>query len=387
MHGMYGHYTMNREVSGTSWQPDATPMFAILGNFAGWQTMLHGIVDIVGDHESGPRGSNKLFSPNMVMLTGQHDFENVSLGLRGMLSGEPFTIGRKGYPLLFQTGETADGITPLIDRQHPHDFFAELAFVASYEFKKNHSFFCYVGYPGEPALGPPAFMHRFSGMDNPQAPISHHWLDSTHITFGVATLGWIWNKLKIDGSIFTGREPDQERFNFDVPSNPSCSLRVTYNPLESLSFQISAGYLKNPEQLEPCTDITRITASGMYHHQFSFAPWQTLVAWGRNCKHPGPMLDAFLIESEIIVAQQHTIFARLERVEKDELFLAESPFFNKVFPVKKALVGYIFDFATWCSIAWGFGAAGNVSIVPEEIKESYGGSPFSYMFFFRAKIV
>jgi hypothetical protein len=31
-------------------------------------------------------------------------------------------------------------------------------------------------------------MHRPSQHD-PDAPIGHHWQDSTHITFGVATLG------------------------------------------------------------------------------------------------------------------------------------------------------------------------------------------------------
>jgi len=41
-------------------------------------------------------------------------------GFRVMGSIEP-VMGRSGYPLLLQTGETADGTTPLLDRQHPHD--------------------------------------------------------------------------------------------------------------------------------------------------------------------------------------------------------------------------------------------------------------------------
>jgi hypothetical protein len=387
MHGMYGRYTINREASGTSWQPGKTPMFAIMGDFAGWQTMLHGFADIVIDHEAGPRGDDKLFSPNMVMLTGQHDFEKVTLGMRSMFSAEPFTVGNNGYPLLLQSGETGDGINPLIDRQHPHDFFMELAFAGSYEFKKNNSAFFYIGYPGDPALGPPVFMHRFTGMDNPQAPISHHWLDATHITFGVATLGYIWNTFKIDGSIFTGREPDENRFNFDRPRNPSCSLRLSYNPIPALAFQVSGAHIVGPEQLEPNLNITRITASAMYQHDFSFGPWQTLLAWGRNYDQPGPTLDALLAESEIILVHKHTIFARLERVEKEDLFLEDSPFYHQVFPVKKASIGYIYDFSTWHSIAWGFGVGANVSVVPEEIKGVYGGSPFSYLFFFRAKII
>ncbi len=386
-HGMYGQYSMTREASGTSWQPDVTPMFAVLGDFAGWHTMLHGIADGVADHEGGRRGDSKLFSPNWIALTGQHDFEKTTIGLRSMFSAEPFTIGQKGYPLLLQTGETGNGRTPLIDRQHPHDLFMELAIAASYKLENDNSVFCYVGYPGEPALGPPVFIHRFTGMDNPQAPIGHHWMDSTHVTFGVVTLGYIWDKVKIDGSLFTGREPDENRFNFETPRSPSYSLRVTYNPISSLSLQVSAGHLVSPEQLNPCVNITRITASAMYHHRFSIAEWQTLLAWGRNIESPGKTTDAFLVESEAIFFDQHTVFGRFERVAKNDLFLLTSPFYHETFTVKKASVGYIFDCSTWCSIAWGFGAAGNFSIVPDEIKPEYSGTPFSYMFFFRAKIV
>src|SRR5580765_3870890 len=136
-----------------------------------------------------------------------------SLGLRSMISVEPATIGKVGYPLLLQTGETADGRAPLIDRQHPHDFFMELAASYSHRLSEHSSLFAYVGLPGEPALGPPAFMHRFSGEDNPEAPISHHWLDSTHIAFGVVTVGYVLGGLKIEGSVFRGREPDQSRYN------------------------------------------------------------------------------------------------------------------------------------------------------------------------------
>ena len=122
--------------------------------------------------------------------------------------------GGKGYPLLFQTGETYKG-EPLIDRQHPHDLFSELSLSYSHAFTKNVDAFVYVGYPGEPALGPVTFMHRPSALDNPNSPISHHWVDATHITFGVATIGIRVGKFKIEGSSFTGREPDEDRYNFD----------------------------------------------------------------------------------------------------------------------------------------------------------------------------
>src|SRR5262249_49813050 len=152
-----------------------------------------------------------------------------TLNLRAMVSPDPF-MGRGGYPLLLQTGETADGKAPLIDRQHPHDLVMELSSSWSHRWSDDGSVFVYLGYPGEPAFGPPAFMHRLSGMDDPAAPITHHWLDSTHVVFGVATAGVVLGDWKIDASQFTGREPDQNRFDFDAPKFDSTSARVSWNP-------------------------------------------------------------------------------------------------------------------------------------------------------------
>src|SRR4030095_11229460 len=142
-----------------------------------------------------------------------------------MLSGEHATIGKEGYPLLLQTGETADGVTPLIDRQHPHDLFMELA--GAYSVSSGHrALFCYGGRPGEPALGPPAFMHRFSGVNIPVAPITHHWLDSTHITYGVLTAGAVVDRVKVEASAFRGREPDEDRLDIESPELESHSFPV-----------------------------------------------------------------------------------------------------------------------------------------------------------------
>jgi hypothetical protein len=150
----------------------------------------------------------------MLMGMAEHPLGRGTFGIRTMLSLEPATIGKSGYPELLQTGETADGKTPLIDRQHPHDLFMELAASYSLQLGEAGSAFAYFGYPGEPALGPPTFMHRFSGMDIPEAPITHHWLDSTHITFGVATLGYVWRQFKVDGSIFTGARTGSKPMGF-----------------------------------------------------------------------------------------------------------------------------------------------------------------------------
>ena len=164
-----------------------------------------------------------------------------------MLSLDPL-MGPNGYPLLLQTGETANGVTPLVDRQHPHDLFMELAALYSVPVSKDASTFLYVGYPGEPALGPVTFMHRFSGMDDPEAPLGHHWLDSTHITYGVVTAGFVQGSWKLEGSVFTGREPDQYRWNFDPIRLDSWSSRLSWNPGPNWALQVSYGFIKSPEQ-------------------------------------------------------------------------------------------------------------------------------------------
>src|SRR5258705_5339188 len=126
MSGMYGPYAMSREASGTSWQPEAARHEGVHLMRGAWMVMLHGFADVVYDNQGGHRGDTKVFSNNMGMAMAQRMLGPGSLGLRSMISIEPATIGKEGYPLLLQTGETADGLTPLIDRQHPHDLFMKL---------------------------------------------------------------------------------------------------------------------------------------------------------------------------------------------------------------------------------------------------------------------
>ncbi len=197
-------------------------------------------------------------------FSGQRQFENDAIGFRTMTSLEPL-MGSNGYPELLQTGETGNGITPLLDRQHPHDLFMELALTENHQLSDNSSVFLYGGLPGEPALGPTAFMHRLSGEDNPMAPISHHWMDSTHTSYGVLTTGYIWESFKLEGSSFRGREPDQNHWNIETPKLDSYSGRLSYNPTENWSAQVSMGHLTSPEQLFPATTRTGPQAASAIH--------------------------------------------------------------------------------------------------------------------------
>lgn len=384
-HGWLGPYPMTRDASGTSWQPDATPMAGFHGRRGSWTWMAHGTATVVATDADGARGDHDLFSTTMGMGQAQRPVGPGALGLRAMGSLEPLTVGRRGYPELLQTGETADGRAPLIDRQHPHDLFMELA--STYHVPVGAgALFGYLGWPGEPALGPPAFMHRFSGLEDPEAPLTHHWLDSTHITHGVATLGGVWDRVKLEGSVFTGREPDEDRWDLETPRFDSVAGRVSYNPTPAWAFQASAGHLDSPEQLEPSRDVDRVTASAAYHRAWGSHHWQTLAAWGRNRQDPGRDLDGWLLESTVVFRDTHTWFARAEAVEKDELVPSGDPRHGQAHPIYKTGLGYLYDFPTWRPWRWGIGAVVNWHWVPSALEDLYGErTPMSWLVFARVR--
>jgi hypothetical protein len=383
--GALGDYPMTRDGSGTAWQPDSSPHEGIHGSLGQWSTMIHGYAFGIYDHQGGPRGSDKLFSESMLMAMAQRPLDFGQLTLHGMISLDPL-MGARGYPLLLQTGETANGTTPLIDRQHPHDLFMELSGTYSAPLADNTSVFLYLGYPGEPALGPVTFMHRFSGMSDPEAPLGHHWLDSTHITYGVITAGVVYDRIKLEGSLFNGREPDQHRWDFDPLRLDSASGRITWNPADDWSFQASYGFLKSPEQLEPDVNQHRITASATYNLKFENGNWQTTFAWGRNLEQPGDRLNAFLLESAVSW-DRHTIFGRAENVDKNELFLPGDPLNGRIFNVSKFSLGYVYDIPVAEHLSLGAGAVGSLFDLPTRLDSAYGSRPAAYAFFLRARVI
>ena len=385
MKGFLGPYSITREGSGTSWLPDSTPHEGVHATYGDWMVMSHALINGVYDNQGGPRGGTKTFVGGMLMGMAQRTLGDGTLGFRAMLSPDPF-MGPRGYPLVFAAGETADGRTLLIDRQHPHDLFMELAGSYSYQLSANSSVFVYAGLPGEPALGPPAFMHRTSGMDIPEAPLTHHWLDSTHITFGVVTAGLVLDKWKIEASAFRGREPDQYRYDIEAPKLDSASARLTWNPIRELSMQISYGHLHSPEQLSPQVNEDRITASAIYTLPFGDDNlWSSTFAWGRKINRPGNTLDGFLLESAVIFKKTYTLFVRAERVQQDELLENLPVPIGGIFPVNKISVGGIYDFLLADHLKLGIGGLVSVYGVPSGLKPLYGGDPTSYMVFFRLK--
>lgn len=386
MTGLYGPYPMSREASGTAWQPDAAPHRGLHAMRGPWMLMLHGSADLVADHQGGARGGDAIFSANMLMGMASRPLGPGTLGLRAMLSAEPWTVPVSGYPLLLQTGETANGRTPLVDRQHPHDLFMELA--GSYSVSvADRSLFVYGGLPGEPALGPPAFMHRFAGMLSPVAPITHHWLDSSHITFGVLTAGAVAGGIKLEASSFHGREPDQDRLDIESPTLDSHAFRLSVNPTPAIALQVSHGRLHSPEQLEPEIDTDRTTASAIVDGDRGDAHWEVLAAWGRNRNRPGRTLDAELLEAGLELHDTHHVFLRAERARKDELFVAPDPREGQAFDVGELTAGYRVDLWRSGPVRGGLGAQGTLSQVPAGASLAYGSrAPHSAMLFLHLEL-
>lgn len=328
------------------------------------------------DFSVGGKGDNDRFdAPSMFMLMYSKPInEKSQVGLRAMISLDPIIERGYGYPLLYQSGETYRN-QPLHDRQHPHDFFSELAFSYSYKFNDKQSFYFYAGYPGEPALGPPAFMHRLSAMNNADAPISHHWQDSTHITWGVLTAGYNFGKFKFEASAFKGQEPDENRWNIDAPKLDSFSGRLSFNPTNEWAFQISYGYLKNPEPSEPDLKILRrTTASAIYNKKFSETKnWASSFVWGQNYAG-GERTNAFLFESDFTF-KKNSIFGRLESVQKSghELDL-DAVDEDKIFRVGAYSIGYMRELYQSKNSSVGLGAQATLYQNPTGLVPYYGGT-------------
>jgi hypothetical protein len=383
MTGASGPYPMERESSGTAWQPDGSrSMQGVMSVAGGWTLMAHGVLNLVYDHQSGPRGDDKAFASGMLMGMARRPLGNGTLQLKAMVSPDPL-MGPSGYPLLLASGETANGRTPLIDRQHPHDLFMELSASASQNIGRNGSIFLYAGLPGEPAFGPPAFMHRESILDSPEAPITHHWLDSTHITFGVATAGLVLDRVKVEVSRFNAREPDQHRWDIETSPLDSTSVRVSWNPTHTLALQGSWGHFTDPEQLEPGVDQTRRSASALWARDI--APgWHAAatLAWGRKSSH-GHNDDGAAVEASLS-HKQWTVFGRGEMIDNRELILGQD---EPAYRVGKLSVGAMRDFRV--ANHWSVGAGGlfSVDFVPAALAPLYGAhNPTGAMGFVRLKL-
>jgi hypothetical protein len=381
---------MNRNGSGTAWLPDESPMYGVMYHSKNWMYMLHGNIFLRYDDQDfsnkGSRGNHQVDAPNWLMFMGQRKVGKNGLFHFGtMISFDALTVGNGGYPLLFQSGEAYKG-KAIVDRQHPHDLFSELSVAYSQAVSKKSDVYLYLGYPGEPALGPVAFMHRPSAMDNPDAPLSHHWMDATHITFGVAILGVRYGNFKIEGSSFTGREPDENRYNFDKPLFDSWSGRLSYNPSQNWALQVSHGFIKSPELLHPDENINRTTASAIYSLPTNNnGTFNATAVWGMNKSTAHNGENALLFEGEWR-RNKLALHTRYEWVQKsvEELALDETIYGqNAVFAVNAFTTGFNYDLLKINKAKIAVGGQFTFYHADERLNGLYGKNPMAFEAYIR----
>jgi hypothetical protein len=371
--------------SGTSWQAQSAPEHMWMRKWRDWQLMAHGTLFVTFNHQGGPRGAGKAESANWLMFMEERKIGSGTLQLRQMLSAEPLTTPHPGFPELFQTGETYHGL-PLVDHQHPHDVFGEVAAKYVLPIGRDVTWSLYGGPAGEPALGPTAFLHRNSASEIPEAPLGHHLQDSTHISFGVLTTGLAYKMLKVEGSVFNGREPDERRYNFDFGSMDSYSGRVSFSPDKNWAAQYSAGRLIHPEALEP-GDLVRQTASVNYSRPMKDGDWSTTLIWGRNHKIATQTdQNSYLLESTMNFAKKNYAFTRVELVDKDELFPeGGGPAGYDSFRIGAYTFGGVRDLVQNEHWQIGLGADFSVYSKPSVLNAYYGEHPVGFRVFLRIR--
>ncbi|MHA4738039.1 TonB-dependent receptor [Dyadobacter sp. MSC1_007] len=383
---------MTRNGSGTGWQPDATPMYAYMKHGNKWNYMLHGSIFLryTGQNfnNSGKKGADSKFSvPNWFMGMAQRQVgKNGLLNVRAMVSLDRVFDGGAGYPLLFQSGESWKG-EPLIDRQHPHDLISELSVAYTQRLSDKVDLTIYAGYPGEPALGPTAFMHRMSAFNNPDAVLGHHWQDATHITFGVVTAGIRYGKFKLEGSSFTGREPDENRFDFDKPRFNSYSYRLLFNPSANWALQVSRGFIKSPEPSDPDEDVDRTTASVQHSGSLSGENnWiSSTIVWGLNDAGDHHKENSVLAETNVQL-NKWGLYGRYEWVQKSvhELGLISLGELGKEqFPVSMFSIGLNRQIASFGSTILQAGGQLSLYKIDRMLEASYGKTPLSGQVYLR----
>jgi hypothetical protein len=375
--------------SGTSAEPNSTPTPMLMTEKGSWMLMFHSNIFVIDEQQSSPRGGDKLFSTNWLMPMAQRELGQGIFTVRAMLSLEPATITDRRYPLLFQQGETAFGV-PIADGQHPHNFFMELAALYDLKLGEKSLLSFYFAPVGDPAIGPTAYPHRASALENPVGTLGHHQEDSTHIADDVVTVGLAYRIVRFEGSGFLGREPDENRWTIHQAGIDSWSTRFAVQPGQNWSGQYSYARIKSPEALFPTENQERMTASVMYNRPLLDGNWTSTLLWGRTRSlEDDSIFNSYLLESTVRFHTRNYAWTRVENAERsNELIVGENPlppgFTEKpIGHVQAYTLGYDYDFGLIPHFASAVGAQFTTYGVPDILKPIYGSHPVGVALFIR----
>lgn len=382
---------LHHATSGTSAEPNSMPMPMMMTLHGPWMLMFHANVFVTDEQQSSPRGGDKFFSTNWFMPMAERRIGPGQLTVRAMFSLEPATITDRRYPLLFQQGETAFGV-PIADGQHPHDFFMELAALYDWRLNRQTLLSFYFAPMGDPALGPTAYPHRASAMENPVGALGHHQEDSTHISDDVATVGVTYKIARIEASGFHGREPDEFRWNIDQGKIDSWSTRLTVQPGQNWSAQYSYGRLTSPEELFPNENQARTTASMMYNLPFKTGNLASTIVWGRTRSIPdNGKENSYLLEATLQFLKRNYVWTRMENAGRsNELLIGENPLppgfaESPLTHVQAYTFGYDREFTLVPHLASAVSSQFTVYGVGAPLKPIYGSDPIGVNIFVRLR--
>ena len=378
---------LSRFGSATSWVPDASPMYALHRGLAGWSLMVHGSGFGQYDDQRSFHGDRQVGLIDWEMLMALRPIAGGLFRINAMTSLQPLVVDGRGYPELLQTGGSFEGAR-LVNRQHPHDLITELAAAFDRPITSKLATSVYVAAVGEPALGPVAYMHRPSAENDPFAPIGHHWQDATHGSEGVVTLGVYTSRIKLEGSAFNGREPDDYHLNIDYAGAKldSYSARLTAAASPNVTLSAWGGYIYAHDRLDDPTGMQRYGASVLTATDRGDGKvWANGVIWGINFHHHSARLHshepgaktytasaAVLVESSLDLNPRTTVYGRIEQVQKsaDDLgFLGGEPM--QLFTVRALSLGATRDVRSVHGALIGLGVRGTLNLVPETLRPTY----------------
>jgi hypothetical protein len=378
-------------VSGTAQIPSVAPMYMSSRRAGAWTAMAMGQAFLTATQQSGPRGGDKIFAGNWFMPMASRKAGVGTLTLRGMFSLEPATVTKGRYPQIFQAGETYQG-RPIVDGQHPHSAFIELAALYQIPFSDRSSIYFYGGPRGEPALGPIPYPHRLSASENPLATLAHHYQDSTHIANNVVTTGFRFSRFTVEASGFNGREPGERRWQLERGAIDSWSTRFTVKPASRWMLQYSQGRITGREALHPDKDSQRQSASATYVRPHAGGYWASSLIYGRNVDidhHEGgsEKFNSYLAESTALIRNKHWVWGRLEHTDKDATLLDSANEEYRLAKVSAFTLGYGHELPSprpWLSLSLG----GQLTAyrAPEVLQPLYGSSPFGAQVFLRLRL-
>jgi hypothetical protein len=366
--------------SGTSLEPGSSQPPMLMHMEGNWMLMLHGEAFVVDQQQSGPRGHDKFFSANWFMPMAQRSFGRSQLTLRAMLSLEPATITGRYYPELFQQGETAYG-KPIVDGQHPHNLFMEIAGIYDLKLGEKALMTFYAAPVGDPALGPIAYPHRASASEDPLATLGHHLEDSTHISYDVLTAGLSAGSargLRLEASGFHGREPDENRWHMQAGALDSWAGRLSVVPARDWVGQYSLGHLHSPEAVHPEEDVLRQTASIAWHYGKDPVLDATAL-WGRNHTIGTPEnANAYLLEATLHLRSRHALWTRIENADRtSDLLGADAPQTEFVIGrVQAYTAGYAYALHSWNFGKAEIGGQFTSYTTPSQLATQHGNHPW-----------